>query len=160
MAVATGTVAPPSFGLSVGLHHRQAARAHPPNAEPYTPPPPAPLRPPQWKRITQGCTGPFIFLRVSRRRVNSAPGQAAQDDGARQPGQPYISGLPGSLEKYLRVQIPFFFSVTRGNKTLWGEGGEGKTIYSYLDYMENCYKAPNTRCDSVPLLAEVCTRKV
>ena len=56
----------------------------------------------------QGCTGPF-FLRVSRSRVNSAPGGCACP-GASQPGQPYISGLPGSLEKDLRVQIPIFFS--------------------------------------------------
>ena len=54
----------------------------------------------------------------------------------------------------------FFWRATRENKTLWGEGGEGKTahicliphfltyatpyngrshdIFSYLDYMENC----------------------
>ena len=171
---------------STGLHTEVQAYIKKYRPTHKLPPPPHQVRrAPGCRRrrgAYQGCTGPFFFLRVSRSRVNSAPGQAAPAPEQDSPGSPTSPGYPEASKKISGFKSLFFLRTTRGNKTLWGKGGEGKTahicliphfltyattyngrshdIYSYLDYMENCYKAPNTRCDSVPLLAEVCTRKV
>ena len=74
----------------------------------------------------QGCTGPFFFLRVSRSRVNSAPGQAQPAPEQASPGSPTSPGYPEASKKISGFKSHFFFALRAEIRLCGGREGRGR----------------------------------